>query len=308
MSDISVEIVEVGLRDGLQNDPAMMDTEGKLEFIHRLIDAGVRRMEVASFVNPKRVPQMADSTELMGLVPRDKGVKYIGLALNDRGLERAIEAKCEEVNFVVVASDTFGKRNQNATTEESLQVFERMVEVANAANTPCSITIGASWGCPFEGEVPLEKLVQTAKRATELGASEIGLADSIGVADPWEVKRRINAVREVVGEVPLRCHFHNTRNTGIANSFAAIESGIRILDSSTGGIGGCPFAPKATGNIATEDLLYMLDRAGIHTCVNVEKVIEIAKWLEDALDHSVPAMVSKAGLFPQPRAARTAAE
>lgn len=308
MSDISVEIVDVGLRDGLQNDPAMMNTEGKLEFINRLLDAGIKRMEVASFVNPKKVPQMADSTDLMGLVPRGNGVKYIGLALNDRGLERAIEAKCEEVNFVVVASDTFGKRNQNATTEESLQVFERMVGVAKAADTPCSITIGASWGCPFEGEVPLEKLVNTARRAAELGASEIALADSIGVADPWEVKRRIEAVQAVVGDVPLRCHFHNTRNTGIANSFAAIEAGVRILDASTGGIGGCPFAPKATGNIATEDLLYMLDRAGVQTGVTVEKVIETAKWLENALDHSVPAMVSKAGLFPQPEAAQTAAE
>jgi len=180
-------------------------------------------------------------------------------------------------------------------------VFARMIGVAKSVNTSCSITIAASWGCPFEGEVPIERVVHVARRAVELGASEIGLADTIGVADPWEVKRRISAVRDAIGNIPLRCHFHSTRNTGIANSFAAIEAGVRILDSSTGGIGGCPFAPRATGNIATEDLLYMLDRAGIHTGICIEKVIETTKWLENVLDHSVPAMVSKAGLFPQPR-------
>ena len=303
MSDIKVDIVEVGLRDGLQNDPAMLNTEGKLEFINRLIDAGIRRMEVASFVNPKRVPQMADSDEVMRRVPRDKGVKYIGLALNDKGMERAIAAQCDEVNFVVVASDTFGQRNQNATAEQSLAVFEQMVGLAREADIPGSITLGASFGCPFEGEIPVERLVWISKRAAELGASEIAIADTIGVADPWEVKRRVGAVREVTGEVPLRCHFHNTRNTGIANAFAAVEAGVRILDASCGGIGGCPFAPKATGNIATEDLVYMLSRAGVQTGVDISKLIATSHWLESALDHKVPGMVSKAGVFPKESAA-----
>ncbi len=299
MRDINIEIVEVGLRDGLQNDPAMLDTDGKLDFIDRLIASGVRRMEVASFVNPKRVPQMADSSDLMTRVPRDKGVTYIGLALNDKGMERALAAKCDEVNFVVVASDTFGLRNQNATPEQSLEVFANLAGAAQQADTPCSIVIGAVWGCPFEGEVPVDKVVRIAARAAELGASEIGLADSIGVADPWEVKRRVEAVQKVTGDIPLRCHFHNTRNTGIANASAAIDAGVRILDASCGGIGGCPFAPGATGNIATEDLAYMLERAGFQTGIDLPRLIETANWLETALDHSVPAMVSKAGLFPK---------
>lgn len=306
MSDIKVEVVEVGLRDGLQNDPAMMDTQGKLEFINRLLDAGIRRMEAVSFVNPKRVPQMADSDDLMARVPRGKHIKYIGLALNDRGMERAIEAKCEEVNFVVVASDTFGLKNQNADSEKSLAVFERMIGVAKNSETACSITIGAAFGCPFEGEIPLDRVVSIAARCAELGATEIAIADTIGVADPWEVKRRVSAVQKVIGDLPLRCHFHNTRNTGIANAFAAIEAGVRILDASCGGIGGCPFAPKATGNIATEDLLYMLERAGISTGIDVQKIIDTAHWLEGALDHSVPAMVSKAGLFPTGATAQAA--
>ncbi len=299
MRDINIEIVEVGLRDGLQNDPAMMNTDGKLEFIDRLIGAGVRRMEVASFVNPKRVPQMADSADIMARVPRDKGVTYIGLALNDKGMERALAAKCDEVNFVVVASDTFGLRNQNATPAQSLEVFENMMGTAKAAGTPCSITIGAVWGCPFEGEVPMDRVVRIAERAAHLGASEIGIADSIGVADPWEVKRRVEAVQKAIGDIPLRCHFHNTRNTGMANAAAAIDAGVRILDSSCGGIGGCPFAPGATGNIATEDLAFMLGRAGFQTGIGLSKMIETAHWLETVLGHTVPAMVSKAGLFPK---------
>jgi len=203
------------------------------------------------------------------------------------------------VNFAVVASDTFGLRNQNATAEQSLAVFERMAGQAKAAGIPCSITIGASFGCPFEGEVPVKRLTWIAARAAELGASEIGIADSIGVADPWEVKLRVAAVREVTGSVPLRCHFHNTRNTGIANAFAAVDAGVRVLDASCGGIGGCPFAPGATGNIATEDLVYMLNRAGISTGVDLAKLIDTAHWLEGALKHPVPAMVSKAGPFPK---------
>ncbi len=299
MSNTRVEIVEVGLRDGLQNDPAMMDTDTKLTFLDKLIDAGLRRMEVASFVNPKRVPQMADSIEIMGRVPRDKGVTYIGLALNDRGLSTAIETKCDEANFVVVASDTFGLRNQNATAEQSLEVFARMVGETKGTSTKPTITIGAAFGCPFDGEVPVDRLAWIAGKAAELGAQEIGIADTIGVATPWDVTKRVKAVQAEIGDVPLRAHFHNTRNTGIANAFAAIEAGVHILDASCGGIGGCPFAPKATGNIATEDLLYMLNRAGIETGIDIEKLIATAQWLEQALDHPIPAQVSKAGLFPR---------
>jgi hydroxymethylglutaryl-CoA lyase len=286
------------VRDGLQNDPSMMSTDGKLEFIDRLLGAGIRRLEVASFVNPRRVPQMADAAEVMARVPRTSGAKYIGLALNGRGLSQAIAAKCDEINYVVSASDGFGVRNQNATTDECLDTFAEMAAGAKDAGVPCSVTITTSFGCPFDGEVPVERLVYVAERAAEIGASEIAIADTIGVATPWDVEERVQAVGSKIGSIPLRLHVHNTRNTGIANVYAAVQSGVSIIDSSCGGIGGCPFAPKATGNIATEDVAYMLERAGFETGVDLSKLIETAHWLESALSHSVPGLVSKAGLFP----------
>ncbi len=295
---MAIEIVEVGVRDGLQNDPAMMDTDTKLEFIERLLAAGVRRLEVASFVNPKLVPQMADSAEVMSRVSRGSGTKFIGLALNERGVAQAIESGCDEVNSVVNTSDAFGKKNQNKGVDETLTLFEKMAQSASEANVPCSATITTSFGCPFEGEVSVERLVAVAKRTAEAGASEIALADTIGVANPWDVTRRVKAVGAVIGEIPLRLHVHNTRNTGIANVYAAIEAGVRVVDASCGGIGGCPFAPKATGNIATEDVAYMLQRAGYQTSLDLNKLIETAHWLETVLDHPVPGLVSRAGGFP----------
>lgn len=300
MSKGKIEIVEVGVRDGLQNDPAMMSTDGKLEFVDRLLGAGLCRLEVASFVNPKAVPQMADSAEILARVPRRPGAKYIGLVLNARGMEQAIAAKCNEINYVVSASDGFGIRNQNATTDECLATFETMVASAQSAGLPCSVTITTSFGCPFDGEVPLARVARVAARAAEIGASEIAIADTIGVATPWDVETRAKAVMQEIGDVPLRLHVHNTRNTGIANVYAAVQSGIAIIDASCGGIGGCPFAPKATGNIATEDVVYMLERAGFETGIDLEKLIATAQWLEAALDHPVPGQVSKAGGFPNP--------
>ena len=298
MSKGKIEIVEVGVRDGLQNDPAMMSTDGKLEFVDHLLGAGLRRLEVASFVNPRRVPQMADSAEIMARVPRGGGAKYIGLALNARGMEQAIAAKCDEINYVVSASDGFGIRNQNATTDECLATFETMVASAQSAGLPCSVTITTSFGCPFDGEVSVARVARVAARAAEIGASEIAIADTIGVATPWDVETRAKAVMQEIGDVPLRLHVHNTRNTGIANVYAAVQSGVAIIDASCGGIGGCPFAPKATGNIATEDVVYMLERAGFETGIDLEKLIATAEWLEAALDHPVPGQVSKAGGFP----------
>jgi hydroxymethylglutaryl-CoA lyase len=293
-----IEVVEVGVRDGLQNDPAMMSTDGKLEFIDRLLGAGLRRIEVASFVNPRRVPQMADSASVMARVPRDKGARYIGLALNDRGMEQAIAARCDEINYVVSASDGFGIRNQNATTKECLETFATMVASARDAGLPCSVTITTSFGCPFDGEVSVERVAQVAARAAEIGASEIAIADTIGVATPWDVEMRAQAVLKEIGDIPLRLHVHNTRNTGIANVYAAVQTGVDIIDASCGGIGGCPFAPKATGNIATEDVVYMLERAGFRTGIDLDELIATAKWLETALDHALPGQVSKAGGFP----------
>lgn len=295
----AIEIVEVGPRDGLQNDPVLMPTEVKIELVERLIDAGVRRMEAASFVHPKLVPAMANSDTVMSRVPRDKGVKYIGLALNERGMRRALEAKCDEVNYVMVASEGFGKRNQNATPEESADLFDRIAVLAHDDGVPVSVTISVAFGDPFDGEVPVGTVAMLAKRAAAAGAIEIALGDTIGVANPWDVRARIDAVRHVAPDVRLRMHFHNTRNTALANVHAAVEGGVDVIDASVGGIGGCPFAPKATGNVATEDVVYMLERAGFDTGLDLGKLIETAKWLEtEGLKHPVESMLSKAGGFP----------
>lgn len=298
-----IEIVEVGPRDGLQNDPALMPTDVKLEFIDRLIDAGVRRMEVASFVNPKLVPAMADSDDIMARVPRDRGVTYIGLALNERGMRRALDTKCDEVNFVMVASEGFGKANQNATPEDTADLFDRIAVLAHDENVPVSVTISVAFGDPFDGEVPIDRVAMLAGRAAEAGAMEIALGDTIGVADPWDVRERVAAVRAAAPKARLRLHFHNTRNTALANIYAAVEAGVDVIDASCGGIGGCPFAPKATGNVATEDVVYMLHRAGFDTGIDLQKMIETARWLEaEGLKHPVASMVAKAGGFPASRA------
>lgn len=293
-----IEIVEVALRDGLQNDPSQLSTDQKLEALDRLLGAGCRRLEVASFVNPRRVPQMADSGEVLARAPRRDDVSYIGLVLNARGFQSALDAGCDEINFVVVASDTFGIKNQNATPKDSLEVLKGAMPSAKAVGTPVSVTITAAFGCPFEGEVPEERVTWIAKESAALGADEIALGDTIGVADPWDMTRRIEAVRTVAGDARLRIHLHNTRNTALANAYAAVQAGVRVLDASCGGLGGCPFAPKATGNVATEDLVYMLRRAGFDTGLDLAKLIDTAHWLETTLGHGVSSMLSKAGPFP----------
>jgi len=294
-----IEIVEVGPRDGLQNDPVLMPTDVKLEFIDRLISAGVKRMEAASFVHPKLVPAMADSDAIMAQVPRDKGVKYIGLALNERGMRRALDTKCDEVNFVMVASEGFGKRNQNAKPEETADLFDRIAVLAHDDGVPVSVTISVAFGDPFDGEVPVERVALLAGRAAAAGAIEIALGDTIGVANPWDVRERIDAVRKAAPDARLRLHFHNTRNTAMANIYAAVEAGVDVIDASVGGIGGCPFAPKATGNVATEDVVYMLERGGFDTGLDLSKLIETAKWLEtEGLKHPVDSALAKAGGFP----------
>ncbi len=293
-----IEIVEVGPRDGLQNDPTFLDTGIKLEFIDRLIEAGVRRMEAASFVHPKLVPAMADSDAIMASVPRGRDVRYIGLALNERGLRRALDARCDEVNFVMVASAGFGLQNQKATPDETAALFERIAVLAQDEAVPVSVTISVAFGDPFDGEVPITRVAELAARAAAAGASEIALGDTIGVADPWDVRARLEAVRMAAPDVPLRVHFHNTRNTALANVHAAIEAGVSIIDASCGGIGGCPFAPAATGNVPTEDVLYMLERGGFETGINLQKMIETSRWLAKALDHEVPSLLARAGPFP----------
>lgn len=297
-----IEIVEVGVRDGLQNDPANASTTMKLEFIDRLLEAGVKRLEAASFVNPRAVPQMADSKDVMARVPRGRGARYIGLALNARGLADAIDAKCDEVNFVVSASDGFGIRNQNADTAETVKRFGEIAEGAREAGIFCSVIVTTAFGCPFDGEISQERLLSVVGDLLDHKPDELAIADTIGVATPWDVKARMGAVQDLLASrgvnVPLRLHVHNTRNTGIANVFAAVEAGVRIIDASCGGLGGCPFAPKATGNISTEDVVFMLERAGFDTGIDLDLLIQTAHWLEEALGHSVPGMVARAGGFP----------
>ncbi|MCK5498119.1 MAG: hydroxymethylglutaryl-CoA lyase [Gammaproteobacteria bacterium] len=293
-----IEIIDVAPRDGLQSQPKLVDTNTKIELVKRLIEAGVGRIEVVSFVNPKRVPQMADAEEVIKLLPKRDDVTYIGLVLNMRGFERAVKSKIDEINCVVVASDTFNQRNQGVTTEQTMQSIEEIAIQSKSTELTCGVTISAAFGCPFEGEVPVSRVVELAKRLINMGIDEIVLADTIGAAGPSDVSKVVSSVREVTGDTPLRCHFHNTRNTGVANVYAAIMEGVRKFDASCGGVGGCPFAPSATGNVATEDLLYMIHRMGFETGISIEGIMETARWLEGPLETQMPAMVTRAGLFP----------
>ena len=298
-----VEIVDVGPRDGLQSQPQLLDTETKLALIERLIEAGVRRLEVASFVNPKRVPQMADADAIIARLPRRSGVRYIGLVLNEQGFERALASGVEQINCAAVATDGFCLRNQGKTSAEMLDVIAGLAQRAQHARKFFGVTIAAAFGCPFEGEVAPATVVAIAARLHAMGVDEIALADTIGVAVPSEVKRLVRAVRARIGQTPLRMHFHNTRGTGIGNVYAAVESGVRIIDASCGGVGGCPFAPGATGNVGTEDVLYLLHRMGFDTGIDIAKVVATSKWLEGPLAAPMQASMTRASVFPPPRAA-----
>ncbi|MGH9246640.1 MAG: hydroxymethylglutaryl-CoA lyase [Acidimicrobiales bacterium] len=296
---MKIEIVEVGPRDGLQNESVELDTAAKVEFVERALAAGASRIEVASFVNPKRVPQMADAEDVIAALPPPNGVTYIGLVLNRRGLDRALATGLPEVNAVIVASDSFGRQNQGQTIDESVTVFEDLAAAAHANKVRITATISVAFGCPYEGEVPVARVVDLARRAAAAGADEIALGDTIGVASPADATARLDAVRQVAGDVTRRAHFHNTRNTGLANAYAAIEAGVSVLDASLGGIGGCPFAPEATGNIPTEDLVYMLARMGVETGLDLDRLIAIVPWLEAQLGKPVPGLLAKAGPFPR---------
>ena len=298
-----IEIVDVGPRDGIQSQPTLLDTATKLECIQRLIDAGVRRIEVASFVNPKRVPQMADVDEVIAGLPKIADVAFIGLVLNRKGFDRALASGVNQINCTTVASETFCQRNQGTSVGEMALVVADIIKESRNAGVFCGVTIGASFGCPFEGEVDPAKVADMVAELVDLGVDEIALADTIGVAVPSDITRLLTMIKPRVGNTPLRIHLHNTRNTGIANAYAAVEAGVRIIDASCGGVGGCPFAPGATGNVGTEDILYMLERMGFETGISIDKIIETAKWLEGPLGSQMPAMVSRAGVFPPSAAA-----
>jgi hydroxymethylglutaryl-CoA lyase len=293
-----ITLVEVGPRDGLQSESKVLSLEDRAAYITRAVDAGLRRIEAVSFVNPKRVPQMANAEELMKLLPRGDGVSYSGLALNERGAQRAVEAGVDEVNYVVISTDTYNRANQGCSTEETLAQWDRVAEICAKANIPTTVTIAASFGCPFEGEVSEKKVAALAVAIARNTPKEIALADSIGVATPADITRVVSAVRLALPDAVLRCHFHNTRNTGLANVMAAIQAGVSVFDSSIGGIGGCPFAPGATGNIATEDLVYMLKRMGEAQTIDLVAVCDTAVWLSQVLEHPLPGSMSRTGIFP----------
>ncbi len=294
-----VSIIEVGPRDGLQSEPEILSTETKIEFIRRAIDAGVRALEVTSFVHPKRVPQMADAEAVIRGLPQRSDIRFIGLVLNQKGFERARDAHLGEIGMAVVASDTYNQRNQGVPTSESVKAWLAIAREAKSAGMRANVMISSAFGCPFEGEVPLRRVLDLVDQVMEGEPVELGIADSIGVGVPVQVTEMIQAIRERAPGMPIRCHFHNTRNTGLANAQAALDAGAASLDASIGGIGGCPFAPAATGNVPTDDLLYMLERSGVETGVSLEKVLDASRWLQQQLGRSTPAMLPRAGIFPK---------
>jgi hydroxymethylglutaryl-CoA lyase len=294
-----IEIVEVGPRDGLQNEKAVLAPADKLDFIRRLEACGARRIEAVSFVNERRVPQMAGAEAIMAELPRAQGRSRIGLVLNERGWDRAVAAGVDEANVVVCATDGFGIRNQGASVADQMAALAAIAaRQRTEGGPPISVTVSVAFGCPFDGEVSEDQVAALAREAGALGVAEIALGDTIGVADPWTVRRRIEAVRKAAPDARLRMHFHDTRNTGLANAFASVEAGVGVLDASCGGLGGCPFAPAATGNIATEDLVYMLSRAGYETGYDLGALIETGRWIGDRIGKPPISALSRAGGFP----------
>jgi len=293
-----LELVEVSPRDGLQNEPEIVSTENKLELINRIVGAGFRRLEAGSFVNPKKVPQMADGDAVFASLPQRNDVTFIALALNLRGVERAIAAGAKEINYVFCASDGFSIRNNGGTVEETFRVWPDVARTAKAGGARLSATISTAFGCPFDGEVAVSRVVAVAELCAQQEIFELALADTIGVAAPSDVHERFRAIKDAAAGIQLRAHFHNTRNTALANAVAAVEEGVRVLDGSLGGIGGCPFAPGAAGNVPTEDLLYMFNRMGFDTGADLDAAIETAQFIGGILGKKTPGMVSRAPKWP----------
>jgi hydroxymethylglutaryl-CoA lyase len=291
------QILEVGPRDGLQNKKTIVSTADKVELIRRAITAGARRIEVASFVNPARVPQMADAEAVVAVLGA-VDVMRIGLVLNERGATRAIASGVDQLGAVAIASDAFGIRNQGQTSAQSVKVAGNIIAMAHAAGRSAQVTIAVAFGCPFSGEVEQQHVIDMARQLAAFGPAEIALADTIGVAVPAEVTRLVAAVRATIAPIPVRAHFHNTRNTGIANVWAAVEAGAQTIDASIGGLGGCPFAPGAAGNVATEDVAYLLSRSGVDTAMDMGALIDAARWLGGVMGKDMPSMLAKAGGFP----------
>jgi hydroxymethylglutaryl-CoA lyase len=301
----AITIVEVGPRDGLQNEKAVLEPAVRADLVRRLEAAGARRIEAVSFVHPKYVPQMAGAEEVMAALPHEAGRSRIGLVLNGKGYDRALGTAVDEVNVAMSVTDGFGLKNQGLSVDQQMQMLADIVAGrANAAGQPgatpsLSATLSCVWGCPFDGEVSAGQVADLVGRIAELGVAEIALADTIGAGDPWAVTKKVEAARVAAPDAVLRLHFHDTRNTGLANAYAGVEAGVDVLDASVGGIGGCPFAPGATGNIATEDLVYMLERAGFSTGYDLDALIATARWIGEKIGRPAPSALSRAGGWPK---------
>jgi len=284
-----ITICDVGPRDGLQNEEAVLEPLVRAELVNRLAATGLPRIEAVSFVHPDRVPQMAGAEAVVGAIERREGVAYAGLVLNDKGYERFAASGLDRLHFTLGATESFNERNAGMSVSDSVSTLERI-----ETDKPVSVSISVSFGCPFEGAVDPARVLDLAERCVQAGAGEVVFADTIGVAVP----RQVSGLLEPAGlGVPLGGHFHNTRNTGFANAYAAVEAGAEVLDASVGGLGGCPFAPRATGNIATEDLVYLLHGEGVETGVDLDALISVSAWLEDVLDRQLPGQVYRAGPF-----------
>ena len=294
---VALIVCDVGPRDGLQNEARTLEPAVRAELCNRLAAAGLRRIEAASFVNPKLVPQMAGAEEVMTALHRVGGTAYAGLVLNEKGYERALAAAVDEVHYAFSAGDEFGKRNQNATTEEGLKTAIALVARARSDRMPVTVTISVAFGSPFDGPIPAEHVLKIVERLMAVPPDEICLADTIGVGVPPQVHELVRGARELGATVGA--HFHNTRNTGYANAVAALEEGVVSLDASVGGAGGCPFAPKATGNIATEDLVYLLRGLGVETGIDLDALIGTSQWLGAQLGKELPGMLARAGDYPE---------
>jgi hydroxymethylglutaryl-CoA lyase/(R)-citramalyl-CoA lyase len=292
---LTVTICDVGPRDGLQNEDKHLEPGTRAELVSRLAAAGLPRIEAVSFVNPARVPQMAGAEEVVSGIDRQDGVVYAGLVLNERGYDRLAATGLDEVHVAFAASEAFNRRNQNASPEESLVAAIAIVDRAHADGIRATVTVGVAFGCPFEGAVDPDRVLGFAAQLADAGADEIMLADTVGVAVPRQVKRLVGETAKL--SRPVGVHLHNTRNTGFANAYAALEAGATVLDASVGGLGGCPFAPRATGNICTEDLVYMLHGEGIETGIDLAELITVAEWLEGRLGKELPGQVYRAGTF-----------
>ncbi len=290
-----ITLCDVAPRDGLQNDPTHLSPATRSELVNRLVDTGLTHIEVASFVNPKRVPQMAGAEEVVAGIDRRPGVTYSGLVLNARGYDRLAACGLDEVHVAVAASETLNQRNQNASIEESLADVGHIIERAHAEDRRVQVVVAASFGCPFEGAVDSARVLNVAEQAVSAGADEIVFADTIGVGVPGQVRELVSRGGEL--GVPLGVHLHDTRGTGLANAYAALQAGVTLMDASAGGVGGCPFAPGATGNIATDDLVYLLHGEGVDTGIDLEALIEVSHWLAEQLGHDIPGRVQRAGDF-----------